>query len=74
MEKLNDLRNIREARRLTRDELAKYSGVSKNEIKALELGYHNVDNVKLSTLISLANVLKCKVIDLLPKEIRKKIR
>jgi len=71
---MDQLQKIRKSRGLSRKELSQYSGVSIEEIKHLELGYHNVECVKLQTLIALAKVLKCKVVDFLPKEERRKIR
>lgn len=72
--RMNELRTIRESKGLTRIELASKSGLSKNTIEALEVGITNVDNVKLSTLVKLAQALNCKVIHLLPLEMRKIIK
>lgn len=74
MEKLENLKLIRKKRKLTRKELAELSGVNENTIQALETGITNVNNVKLSTLIALAQSLKVKVINLLPNELHKIIK
>lgn len=74
MERLDLLEQIRTEKGFSRRELAEYSGVSEATIKALEKGITDVNYVKLETLIKLSNVLKVKVVDLLPKEIRRKIR
>lgn len=34
-------------------------------IQKYEQGYKNIDNAKLTTLISLASVLKCQITDIL---------
>lgn len=68
--RLDNLRAIRESKNLTRNELSEKSGVASVTIKALEMGTNNVDNVKLSTLIKLAQALHCKVIHLLPIDMR----
>lgn len=74
MERLDLLEQIRTEKGFSRRELAEYSGVSEPTIKSLEKGITNVNYVKLETLIRLSSVLKVKVVDLLPKEIRRKIR
>lgn len=74
MERLDLLEQIRTEKGFSRRELADYSGVSEATIKALEKGITDVNYVKLETLIKLSSVLKVKVVDLLPKEIRRKIR
>ena len=74
MEKLENLKTIRINKDLSRLELSKLSGVSVQNIQALEEGITQVDNVKLSTLVALAKALKVKVIDLLPKDLHRYIR
>lgn len=73
MERLKELERIRKEKSFTREELEKLSGVKRETILALEQGITNVDNVKLSTLISLAKALHCKIIDLLDKDLRRYI-
>lgn len=53
------IREIREERRMTQEELAKKSGVSRPTIIALESGA--VKDVKVSTLLKLANALDTTV-------------
>ena len=72
--RLDNLRAIRESKNYTRQELSELSGVPLVTIRALETGITNVDNVKLSTLIKLAKGLNCKVINILPIELRNIIR
>lgn len=74
MDKLLELKEIRTRKGFTRKELSKLSDISVQNIQALEEGFNNVNNVKLSTLIKLSVALKVKVVDLLPKELRKHIR
>jgi len=73
MERLKELERIRKEKSFAREELEKLSGVKSETIQALERGKTNVDNVKLSTLISLAKALHCKVIDLLDKDLQRYI-
>lgn len=74
MEKLCNLERIRKEKGLSRRELELLSGVKQLTIHHLENGTTDVNNVKLSTLIKLAKALKCKVIDLLSKDLIKYIR
>jgi len=62
------LREIRESKGLTRNELSKLSGVHSQTIEALETGKNNPLNAKISTLLALCKVLKCKVKNLYPEE------
>lgn len=67
------LESIRKDRKLTRADLEKLSGVSRETIKALEKGINNIDEVKLSTLVKLARALKVKVRDIVDKDIARKL-
>lgn len=66
--KLDELKIRRKKKGLSRHELASLSNLNIETIKALENGTTNVLNAKLSTLISLAKVLKCRVRDFYPLE------
>lgn len=61
------LKEIRLKRGYSRRELAELSKVSEDTINALEMGYNDTLNAKLSTLVALAKVLKCKVRDFYPE-------
>ena len=67
---INDfiLKELRLARKFSRRELAKASGVNEYTIQALEEGRNDPNNAKLSTLINLAKALGCKVRDFFPEE------
>jgi len=65
MDKLDNLRFYRKERKLTQSELAILSGVSVAQIRNLEEGKTNVDNVKLSTIKKLAKTLKVDFVKLL---------
>lgn len=71
MKQLDNLYKIRTCKGLTRQSLAKISGVNQTTIQRLENGVINADNVKLSTLIKLAKALNIKVIDLVDKPLKK---
>ena len=62
------LKELRLARKLSRQELAKASGVNEFTIQALEDGRNDPNNAKLSTLINLAKALNCRVRDFYPDE------
>ena len=53
MTKMNNLKLIRKEKKLSRRELALLSGVSRQTIQALEEGFTNAEEIKLSTLIKL---------------------
>ena len=63
-----DLQLIRKRKGLTRKQLGEKSGVSQETIKALEKGYNNPYDAKVSTLLKLATALNCKVRDFYPSE------
>lgn len=69
--RLIKLKMIRLEKGLTRQELARQSGVNEQTIKTLEEGINNVNNVKLSTLVALAKALKVKARKLVDTEIAK---
>ena len=62
---------IRLEKGLTREELAQQSGLTTQTIKTLEEGINNVNNVKLSTLVAIAKVLKVKARKLVDNETAK---
>ena len=69
--RLIKLKMIRLEKGLTRQELARQSGVNEQTIKTLEEGINNADNVKLSTLVALAKALKVKAQKLVDNETAK---
>ena len=71
MDRLYKLERIRRERKLSRRELSLLSSVGEQTIVALERGITSVDNVKLSTLISLAKALHCQVVDLLDNDLKR---
>ena len=68
--KLENLQKIRLQKKLTREELGALSEVKPETITALELGINDALNVKLSTLLALAQALDVKVIKLLPIKVQ----
>ena len=71
MEKLHNLERIRKEKGLTRAKVSQLSGVNQTTIQRLEKGMYDVNMVKLVTLIALAKALKCKVVDLLDRNLKK---
>lgn len=61
------LKELRIKNGYSRRELAEVSKISEDTINALEMGYNEPLNAKLSTLVALAKVLKCKVRDFYPE-------
>lgn len=62
------LEEIRTKKGLTRPQLSELSKIHVQTIKALEMGYNEPKNAKISTLVALAKVLKCRVRDFYPNE------
>ena len=60
------LEDIRKKNNLSRRELSEKSGVHQATIVALENGINNPYEAKLTTLMKLAQALKCKVRDFYP--------
>ena len=55
------LKDIRESRGMSQQDLADRSGINKRMIQAYEQGYRDINGAKLTTLVTLANVLKCSI-------------
>jgi transcriptional regulator with XRE-family HTH domain len=72
-EKLLHLQRIRKEKDLTLSDLSKLSGVALLTIQKLESGTTPITQAKLDTLIKIAKALHCKVVDLLPKELRNNV-
>ena len=62
------LKEIRTQKGISRHDLSQISKIHEETIYALESGTNNPLNAKLSTLITLAKALKCKVRDFYPEE------
>jgi len=60
------LESIRTGKGLSRRELSEKSGVHQATIVALENGINNPYEAKITTLMKLAQALKCKVRDFYP--------
>lgn len=58
------LKDIRESRGLSQQDLADASGISKRQIQAFEQGYRDINGAKLSTLLALANTMRCPLHDI----------
>ena len=71
--KLDELKQIRKSRHLSRKDLATLSKIPSITIASLENGINHVENVKLSTLIALASALKVRVRAILPNELAKRL-
>ncbi len=60
------LKEIRTKKGYSRHELSELSKIHIETIKSLEMGINEPLHAKLSTLVALAKVLKCKVRDFYP--------
>ena len=55
------LKDIRESRGISQQDLSDKSGISKRMIQAYEQGYCDINGAKLTTLVTFANVLNCSI-------------
>jgi transcriptional regulator with XRE-family HTH domain len=55
------LKEIRETRGMSQQDLAIATGIPKRMIQAYEQGYRDINGAKLSTLLTFANVLNCPI-------------
>ena len=55
------LKEIRESRGMSQQDLADKSGIHKRMIQAYEQGYRNINGAKLSTLVTFCVVLECSL-------------
>ena len=55
------LKEIRESRGMSQQDLADKSGINKRMIQAYEQGYRDINGAKLSTLVTLCIVLECRL-------------
>jgi transcriptional regulator with XRE-family HTH domain len=55
------LKEIRESRGMSQQDLTDKSGINKRMIQAYEQGYRDINGAKLSTLLTFANVLNCPI-------------
>lgn len=55
------LKDIRESRGMSQNDLAEKTGIQKRIIQAYEQGYRDINGAKLSTLLTFANALNCSI-------------
>ena len=55
------LKDIRESRGMSQQDLAEKSGINKRMIQAYEQSYRDINGAKLSTLLTFANALNCPI-------------
>lgn len=63
------LRNLREAKSLTRTELAALSGIRYQKIRDIEVGIIKPENIRLSTAVKLAAALGCEPEELMKPDV-----
>ena len=66
---MNKLREVREARHLSREKLEMVSGVSARAIKAYEIGQVALEKASYSSIMKLANALEVEPSELFCKEV-----
>lgn len=59
------MKKLREAKGLTRAELAKLAGINVRTLEAYEYGRKDINNAKLKTLLNLCIALECRLDDIL---------
>lgn len=59
------LKKIRESKNMSQSELAKQTGLSTQLIQLYEQEPSRINNAKLISLIKIAEVLECKLVDLI---------
>lgn len=59
------LKDLREARNLSRAELAKASGIRYQKIRDIEVGIIKPENIALKTAIKLTQALECDPVELM---------
>lgn len=59
------LKDLREARNLSRTELAKLSGIRYQKIRDIEVGIIKPENIALRTAVKLAQALECDPAELM---------
>ena len=62
---MSNLKRIRKDRGLTQEKLAEVSGVNLRILSYYESGYKDINKAQAITLYSIAQVLECKIEDLL---------
>lgn len=62
---MSNLKRIREERNISQAKLAEETGISLRSIQAYEQNRRDINKVQGGTLLTLANVLDCKIEDLL---------
>ena len=55
------LKEIRESRGMSQQDLADKAGINKRMIQAYEQGYRDINGAKLSKLVTFCNVLECRL-------------
>ena len=65
---MSNLKRIREERNLSQSKLAELSGVNLQMIQKYEQGVKDINKAQAITLLTLANVLECKIEDILNLE------
>ena len=58
------LKEIRESRGMSQQDLADKSGINKRMIQAYEQGYRDINGAKLTTLVTLCIALECHLSDI----------
>ena len=62
------LKEIRESRGMSQQDLADKSGINKRMIQAYEQGYRDIKGAKLTTLVTFSIVLECRLSEIVDDE------
>lgn len=75
MKRMNNLKQIRIKKGITRKELAEKSGISIRTIEGYEQGARDIELAYINTILSLSIALNCKISELLEnKETKEKCK
>lgn len=65
---MNNLKNLRIEKNISRPELAERTGIKLRVLEAYEQGNRDIDGAKIETLLNLSLVLGCNISDLIENE------
>lgn len=65
VKRMNNLKQIRTKKGITRKELAEKSGISARTIESYEQRKRNINKAKIETIIKLSKALECNIEDIM---------
>lgn len=65
---MNKLKEIRESKGMSQAEVCRQAKINISSYCCYEQGVKDIDNARLTTIVSICNVLECKITDILNNE------